>query len=193
MSGGQTSALPLRPPRPSDPPVAAPRTEKRDIEAVKINGSIQPTTAGAEEHELDVWSTEAVTRLRQEITAESRALKEQKREITGMYQIATCKYSLHAYFAIRAMPEDEKAVMEAYLGRRLELPTPPKFLSCTATANKKAALLSLLQTHIEATLIVDVPAHFRLGKGIPRQSVLREMAASNTTTAEDKAKMKRFL
>ncbi|CAI5725068.1 unnamed protein product [Peronospora effusa] len=88
------------------------------------------------------------------------------------------------------MTDDEKAVMEAYLGRRIELPAPPNFLSCTATACKRSAMLSFHQTHIEAALVADVPARVRLGKGIPRQSVLRELIASNATTADAKFRMK---
>ncbi|CAI5731787.1 unnamed protein product [Peronospora farinosa] len=62
------------------------------------------------------------------------------------------------------MTDDEKAAMEEYLGRRLELPAPPNFLSCTATAYKRAALLSFHKTHIEAALVADVPARVRLGR-----------------------------
>ncbi|RQM12992.1 hypothetical protein DD237_007952 [Peronospora effusa] len=184
---------PLRPPRPPDPPDPTQRTERQAVEAHDINASITPTPNVAEEQDVDVWYTAAVFKLRQEFTSEARALEEQTRELNRMYHLATCEYPLHADSAIRAMTDDEKALMEAYLGRRLELPAPPNFLSCTATAYKRAALLSFHQTHIEAALVADVPALVRLGKGIPRQSVLRELAANNTTTADAKTRMKAFL
>ncbi|CAI5720944.1 unnamed protein product [Peronospora effusa] len=167
MSGWQTIVRPLRPPQPPDPPGTAQRTERQAVKAHDINASITPTSNVAEEQDVDVWSTAAVSKLRQEFTAEARALAEQTRELDLMYQLATCEYPLHADYAIRSMTDDEKAVMEAYLGRRLELPAPPNFLSCSATAYKRAALLSFHQTHIEAPLVADVPARVRLGKVYP--------------------------
>ncbi|RQM11059.1 hypothetical protein DD237_008414 [Peronospora effusa] len=152
---------PLRPSRPPDPPDPTQRTERQAVEAHDINASITPTPNAAEEQDVDVWSTAAVSKLRQDFTAEARALEEQTREMDRMYRLATCEYPLHADSAIRAMTDDEKAVMGAYLGRRLKPPAPPNFLSCTATAYKRADLLSFHQTHIEAALFADVPARVR--------------------------------
>ncbi|CAI5712050.1 unnamed protein product [Peronospora farinosa] len=100
---------PLRPSRPPDPPDPTQRTERQAVEAHDINASITPTPNVAEEQDVDVWSSAAVSKLRQEFTAEARALEEQTRELYRMYHLATCEYPLHADSAIRAMTDDEKA------------------------------------------------------------------------------------
>ncbi|KAE8881298.1 hypothetical protein PF003_g34625 [Phytophthora fragariae] len=100
-------------------------------------------------------------------------------EIQRLYSIATAAYPLHADSALRPMTSDEVAAMDAYVNRRLELPAPPTFLSCTATGLKRAAMLVFHHEHVEAALIADVPANVRLGKYISRQSILRELVAAN--------------
>ncbi|KAE9005638.1 hypothetical protein PR003_g13047 [Phytophthora rubi] len=91
------------------------------------------------------------------------------------------------------MTPAETEAMEAYLSRRLDLPAPPTFLSCTATAFKRAAMVAFHHEHVEATLITEVPANARLGRHVPRQSILRELVAGNTPDEAGKTRMKRFI
>ncbi|EGZ27310.1 hypothetical protein PHYSODRAFT_293273 [Phytophthora sojae] len=83
--------------------------------------------------------------------------------------------------------------MDAYVSRRLDLPAPPTFLSCTTTGLKRAALLAFHQEHVEASVIADVPATVGLGRNIPRQSILRELVAGNAGNEPGKLRMKRFI
>ncbi|KAE9067286.1 hypothetical protein PF005_g27818 [Phytophthora fragariae] len=114
-------------------------------------------------------------------------------EIQRLYSIATAAYPLHADSALRPMTSDEVAAMDAYVNRRLELPAPPTFLSCTATGLKRAAMLVFHHEHVEAALIADVPANVRLGKYISRQSILRELVAANGGDEAGRLRMKRFI
>ncbi|KAE8972863.1 hypothetical protein PR001_g26477 [Phytophthora rubi] len=114
-------------------------------------------------------------------------------EIQRLYSIATAAYPLHADSALRPMTSDEVATMDAYVNRRLELPAPPTFLSCTATGLKRAAMLVFHHEHVEAALIADVPANVRLGKYISRQSILRELVAANGGDEAGRLRMKRFI
>lgn len=54
-------------------------------------------------------------------------------------------------------------------------------------------MLAFHHEHVEATLIADVPANVRLGKHISRQSILRELVASNGGDEAGRLKMKRFI
>ncbi|KAE8913684.1 hypothetical protein PF005_g8897 [Phytophthora fragariae] len=110
-----------------------------------------------------------------------------------LYQLSTAAYPLHADSALRPMTPAETEAMEAYLSRRLDLPAPPTFLSCTATAFKRAAMVVFHQEHVEATLIAEVPANARLGRHVPRQSILHELVAGNTPDEAGKVRMKRFI
>ncbi|KAG7390737.1 hypothetical protein PHYPSEUDO_006856 [Phytophthora pseudosyringae] len=91
------------------------------------------------------------------------------------------------------MTRDEQKAMEAYVNRRLELPAPPTFVTCTATGFKRAALLSVNQVHIEALLIAGILAKVRLGQNIPRQSILRELVADNATYELGRTRMRPFI
>ncbi|OWZ22451.1 hypothetical protein PHMEG_0002847 [Phytophthora megakarya] len=91
------------------------------------------------------------------------------------------------------MTDEKFAAMEAYVSRKLDLPAPPTFLSCTVTGLKRAALLAFHRDHVEAALIADVPANARLGKHLSHQSILREMVTGNTSDEAGRLRMKKFI
>ncbi|OWZ14412.1 hypothetical protein PHMEG_00012116 [Phytophthora megakarya] len=91
------------------------------------------------------------------------------------------------------MTDEESTVLAAYVARELELPAPPTFLTCTATRLTRAAFMAFHQSHIEATLLADIPARVRLGRNIARRSILRELVDANGGTEDGKQRMKAFI
>ncbi|OWZ15272.1 hypothetical protein PHMEG_00011124 [Phytophthora megakarya] len=91
------------------------------------------------------------------------------------------------------MTSDESTVLAAYVSRELDLPAPPTFLTCTASSLTRAAFMVYNQSHIETTLLADVPARIRLGRNIARRSILRELVDANGGTDQGKTRMKAFI
>ncbi|GMF50300.1 unnamed protein product [Phytophthora fragariaefolia] len=136
-----------------------------------------------------VWTTEGVAELRTNLAHSADPITPDA-ELARLREISTAVYPLHEDSALRQLTEKEATALEAYVSRRLELPAPPTFFSWTATAVKRATLLAF---HHEHVVIADVPANARLGNHIPRQSLLRELVAGNTSDAKGRKRMKSFI
>ncbi|KAE9183348.1 hypothetical protein PF004_g23970 [Phytophthora fragariae] len=175
-----------RPPRPPDPSGDG---EPPSVELGRVSAQ------GERDQDLPpppAWSTSGVSTLRSRL-AESSGDVAPKEGLERLHANSTAVYPLHADTALRNMTEDETEAMEAYLSRTLELPAPPTFLSCTATAFKRAAMVAFHREHVEATLIADVPANARLGRHIARQSILRELVSGNASNEAGRNRMQQFI
>lgn len=186
MTGATGPPTEGRPPWPPDPPGPGPAPITAQA------GGTAPSGPPDAQRPQQPWSTEQVAILR-----DGMLKPDEEGPLWGdlgrLHKISTATYPLHADSALRRMTEEETAAMEAYVSRRLELPAQPTFLSCTATAYKRAAMLAFHHEHVEAALIADVPANARLGRHISRQSILREMASSNTSDDAGRQRMKAFI
>ncbi|GMF41491.1 unnamed protein product [Phytophthora fragariaefolia] len=138
-------------------------------------------------------STKARTDTLRTTLANSATTSTTADRLARLQAISTATYPMHEDPALRQLSSEEEEALEAYVGRHLELTVPPTFLSSTATALKRAALLTFHHEHVEASLIADVPANDRLGRHISRQSILRELVAGNTTDEAGKRRMKLFI
>ena len=91
-----------------------------------------------------------------------------------LLELATTDYLLHEVTALRQMTAEEREALTAYVEDRLELPSPPTFLACTTPGLQQAEMMAYHHSIVEGMLIADVTARVRLGKFIPRRSLLRE-------------------
>ena len=114
-------------------------------------------------------------------------------DMCRLYMIATQPYLLHEDGRLREMTTEEREALSAYVERRLDLPGPPTFLSCTIPALKRAAMMAYHSEQVEGKLIADVPARVQLGRNISRGSLLRELAGSNAQSEEGKRRMRNLI
>lgn len=184
---------PSLPPDPPDAPTVAPSYAENSASVAQSPSTIpvEHRSHGLNEDKTgtppSTWSLEGANRLKQGLTPT------QVTTATRYYALATKPYPLHADSALRPMSDEESSALRAYVSRELELPAPPTFLTCTASSLTRAAFMAYHQSHIEATLLADVPARARLGRNISRRSILRELVDANGGSDDGKRRMKAFI
>ena len=155
-----------------------------------VEAPTPPTEAG---NYSTVWSPAAAARLREIGGLRDEAEAPDLTEARRLYDIAMREYPLYDDTALRPMSEDDRSDFLAYVERRLDLPGPPTFLACATPGLQRAAMVSYHQTQVEGVLIADVPARARLGKHLPRRSILRELTDANARTEAGKLQMTHLL
>ncbi|KAE9339352.1 hypothetical protein PF008_g11610 [Phytophthora fragariae] len=110
-----------------------------------------------------------------------------------LHTIAVDPSEVHLDTALRSRTESETEALLAYLNGTVELPHAPNFLKATMPLLQRAMMEQFHETHIEVTLMADIPPRAKLRKNMTHHTVLDLLYTANADSARGRQMIGRVM